>query len=296
MFAVILLTVLMLLSSTVPAHALLWWRDSISSVRPEKPPRIDGSDQDWNVFDEYESDGLSLRAMNDETNLYLLVEGRGKEGLAELSGQYQKDLTFWFVSTDTKKRMWGLRFPFSRHSGRGDADTRPAGPPGEQPMPDEKVRPLFVEMSGNDEVDAALASDIVFAATLSGRRSIFEMSLPIARLPLKGKRTVLLDIDRDAPSPAALRAAAPSQAHSRPGGEDPDEGGGMGGSMRGAMSGSGMPEGAGGQSGMGGRMGGGPGGGMSGGPGGRPGPGGPGSMGPPEIEAISMRLKVLLAP
>jgi hypothetical protein len=62
---IVLLALLTLLSSAVPSCAFLWWRDCAPCARAEKPPTIDGSDADWNNLDEYESDGLSLRAMSD---------------------------------------------------------------------------------------------------------------------------------------------------------------------------------------------------------------------------------------
>ena len=97
----VLLRLLTLQSSAVPSRAFLWRRDSVPCVRAEKPPTNDGSDAGWNNFDEYESDELSLRAMSDDSNLYLLVKGRGKDGLAESSGRSRKDLTFWFIPVTT---------------------------------------------------------------------------------------------------------------------------------------------------------------------------------------------------
>lgn len=263
----ILLTTLILVSSPVPSHAFLWWRDSVPCVRPQKTPTIDGSDEEWRDADEYESDGLSLRAMSDDVNLYLLVEGRGREGLAELSGQYRKDLTFWFVSEDKKNRIWGLRFPFSHLSihDRGYESPDNAG-----------IEPDYIEMRGPDEISTAMPSDIAFAAGLSGRRSLYELSVPLARIPLKGKRGVLLDIDRDAPS-IGFQPGARGDGHRQAAEQGQDEGGsgekGTGGGMEPPpgfpSSDRGMP----------------------GSPGGR----GPRSEGSPEIESINMRLKVQLA-
>jgi hypothetical protein len=279
----ILLVLLTLLSSAVPSRAFLWWRDSVPCVRAEKPPTIDGSDANWNDFDEYESDGLSLRAMSDASNLYLLVEGRGKDGLAELSGRYRKDLTFWFVSTDKKKRVWGLRLPFSRDA-RGGCEL-PPGFPGEPPAGGAGVKPTFVEMRGHDDVDGPMPSDIAFAALLTERRSLYEIRVPLNRLPPNGKRTVLLDVDRDAPpADAYQRPVATSAGHNQSGGSDQSREGGMGGGMRGGTGGGGM-----GGGGMGG-------GGMGGGGMPRRGGAGGGPPNSPEIDAIDMRLKVTLAP
>ena len=187
--------------------------------------------------------GISFRAMNDASNLYLLVRGTNSDGRVLMSGKFRQNVTFWFLSADQKSRVWGINLDFSRaHSPEAGAPPTLAA----YGIAPEKVVPQGLEVS-----TATFPSDLEFQADLSsqlGRQPIYEIRIPLALIEPQSK-SIYMDFVTSEVSPdvkAELQSAGAGQRSSEggSGGGSSSGGGGMrGGSRRhrggGAQGGSG---------------------------------------------------------
>ena len=215
------------------SHAFLG-RDAVPSRWPDKPIQIDGLATEWSDMPVLEEAGISFRAMNDATNLYLLVRGTSSDGRVLLSGKYRQNVTLWFLKPDRKLRAWGINLDFSRaHPPAPDAPATLAAL-GIEP---ERVMPQGLEVS-----TATFPEGFAFEADLSsqrGRQPIYEIRIPLSMVEQKGK-SVFLDVVTSEVSPEvkAELQAGQSEPHggeshgtssgSPPGGPS-GQGGGMGG-------------------------------------------------------------------
>ena len=77
-------------------------------ITPEKAVQVDGRATEWSQWPVVETGGLSVRAMNDSSNLYLLIRGANDDGRILLSGNYRQNVTIWFLKPDHKTRAWGI--------------------------------------------------------------------------------------------------------------------------------------------------------------------------------------------
>lgn len=127
----------------------------------------------------YEDAGLSVQAMNDDANLYLLISAASREGRAQLGGKVGQPFTLWFLAPDAKTRTWGVRLPFDKH-------WAVAGDPGPEPE--------YVVASGPKVSTAPWPADVEFRYDISGRRPVYEARVPFARAPRADDGSIPLDV------------------------------------------------------------------------------------------------------
>jgi len=267
-----------LLAGTRDCHAFWWWRDSIASRWTDKPVPVNGIDMEWGQTNVLEDAGLTFRARNDSSNLYLMIATNGREGRSLLTGTYRQDVTFWFLGPNGKTKTWGICLAFSRfEKSTGGAEDKREGPAGEAgperpaatadqgscdgfvPRPYQErgrdapfpgrgsdVKPGMVLAAGV-EVSTPLPSDVAFHADLSGREPAYMLRIPLSKLnSLKGKTIpfnfVTSEVSTELKSQFEVKNAGPAGG---PGtgasqGSGMTGGGGMGGGMGGAGMGGGM--------------------------------------------------------
>lgn len=212
---------LALLMSLAPApcRAARWWWNNVPSRWADKPKTLDASEKGWYGDDLFDDAGLNFRAMNDASQLYLLVMADGRDGRAVLSGAFRQDVTLWFCGAD-KKRAFGVRLPFSRLGPLDLAAVDEIVSLGSAPaLP--KVEPELVIPNGAEISTAALTSDIEVLAGLSGKNPLVELRLPLAKAAPAGAKRALFDFTTAKVDPELelqLRSLAPR----RPRGEGPE--------------------------------------------------------------------------
>jgi hypothetical protein len=189
--------VLLLALAFVPAaRAGFWGRDRLSSAWTADPVKVDGDDQEWPEVGAFEDNGVGVQALNDGSKLYLKVTSSTREGRAQLIGLAKQDVTFWFFRADGATRAWGLRVPFTRMA-PPDEDELRYGPAAADP--NSSLTPELLEVrevagsTGTVVSTAAWPSDMEFRLGFTGRRPVWEISMPLARLTPDAKRSYPLD-------------------------------------------------------------------------------------------------------
>ena|GEM_PF-1128159 len=177
-----------ILGTATAQAAYAFGRDKVESLWPEKPVVIDGRATEWTLMPVLEDEGLGFRAMNDASNLYILIRGTANNGRVQLSGRYRQNVTLWFLKADHKTKDWGIMLdftgakPLSSVQDWQSLDTIPLSAFGITP---EMILPQGLEIS-----TAALPADIEFQADLSSQHSrqpVYEMCIPLQRLQRNGK-------------------------------------------------------------------------------------------------------------
>ncbi len=164
----------MVVAAAVQVSDALIWHNSVSSLWPSGPVQIDGRATEWAEFPVQEVSGMGFRAMNDESNLYLLIRGTTSDGRNLLAGKFQQNVTLWFLKPDHKTNAWGINLDFSRAQ-----EPAPDAPPtlASFGMEPERVFPQGLEVS-----TATFPEGFEFQADLSsqlGRQPIYEMRIPL---------------------------------------------------------------------------------------------------------------------
>jgi uncharacterized membrane protein YgcG len=218
-----------------PSHAFLGWRDTLQGLWPAGPVQIDGRATEWSEMPVVEDGGVSFRAMNDESNLYLLLRGANDDGRILLSGRYRQNLTLWFLKPDHKTRLWGIDLDFSRAKPL-DQEHPSSGAPtfADLGITPEKVLPQGLEIS-----TTTFPSEIELQADLSsqhGRQPVYEMRIPLTLLERKGK-SIYLDFVSSEVSPELKADLQASQAERTEEGSHGAGGSSSGGGGSGAMGG-----------------------------------------------------------
>ncbi len=187
----------LLLLAASAARAGFWGRDALTSSWAVTPPRADGDDSDWSESDGYEDDGLGVAAMNNGTDLYLKLTASTREGRAQLTGIARQDVALWFFAADGKTRAWGLRMPYSRMTPPDEDELRygPVVTAGAQSSREpELLQTSGVPASSGTVVStAAWPTDMMFRLGFSGRRPVWHLRLPLARLTPDKKGVYPLD-------------------------------------------------------------------------------------------------------
>ncbi len=180
------------------ARAGFWGRDRLDSAWTEKPVKVDGDDEEWPETGAFEDDGVGVQALNDATTLYLKATSSTREGRAQLIGLAKQDVTFWFFRSDGVTHSWGLRVPFSRLT-PPDEDELRYGPVVSDPNSELKPELLeFHEIAGSTATfvsTAAWPTDMQFRIGFSGRRPVWEIAIPLARLTPDAKRAFPFDLN-----------------------------------------------------------------------------------------------------
>jgi hypothetical protein len=232
-----------LLTAARSGHALSW-RTSVDSQWPEKPIQIDGRATEWSEMPVVEEGGLAIRAMNDASNLYLLIRGANDDGRILLSGNYRQNVVVWFLKPDHKSKAWGINVDFSHaHPPEpllvdGQVHSREMISLSDMGIEPEMVLPQGLEVS-----TTSFPSDFAFQADLSsqhGRQPIFEIQIPYSMVEHKG-RTIYFDVVSSEVSPdvKAELQAQPSGGENKDGGSQGSSGGMGGGHHKRGMGGSG---------------------------------------------------------
>ena len=195
------------------ARAGLFGRSKVGSRWAAKPLAVNGDDSSWDDSSAFEEDGLSVFAMNDASDLYLLITAHTREARDQLSGESHQDLSLWFVAADGKTRRWGARIPFSHRAPLGSSLRDPAGLD-----PD----PEGVRYQGTAISSDSLPDDVVDRLTAVGRRPIWELKIPMKRLEVDSDGAVAVDFVVNAPPGGAKRKTI---AHEPARPESPTDGG-----------------------------------------------------------------------
>ncbi|NNN06791.1 MAG: hypothetical protein HKL90_12905 [Elusimicrobia bacterium] len=188
--------VLLALAFVPAARAGFWGRDALDSAWTATPVKVDGDDGEWPQVGAFEDGGLGVQALNDKTKLYLKATSSTREGRAQLLGLTKQDVTFWFYQADGKTRSWGLRVPFSRLT-PPDEDELRYGPVVSDP--NSGLQPEFLRLetvagsSATVVSSSTWPSDMEFRMGFTGRRPVWEMSLPLSRLTPDAKGAYPLD-------------------------------------------------------------------------------------------------------
>ena len=182
-----------LLSAAVAARAGLFGRDKVVSRWTAAPIAVNGDDADWDAESAFESDGLSVQARNDASDLYLIISAHTREGRDRLTGETRENVAIWFVGADGRTREWGAVLPFSHRAPLTAALRDPAGV---DPEPEyaRAVGPAVSTSSWPAEMPVRLAS--------SARRPVWELKVPLKSLSRRPDGSVALDV---VVTPAAKR-------------------------------------------------------------------------------------------
>ena len=148
------------------ASAALWGRGKVVSAWSAVPVPPEGEAGEWPADASYEQSGMCFRAFNDAAAQTLLVGASAREGRNRLNGEARQDVELWFLRADARTRDWGLRMPSSRGEG---------------------VPPELLASSGTAVSSAAWPAELGFRMVFAGRRPVWEIVVPRARLsPGKG--------------------------------------------------------------------------------------------------------------
>lgn len=188
------------------AAAGLFWRDKMSSRWTARPLKVDADDTDWDDSSAYEEEGFALLARNDAENLYLLVTAHTRETRDVLVGEAKQDVSLWFLDADGKTFRWGARLPYGH---RESLTTALRDPAGIDPQPE------LLRWQGAAASTETWPADLADRLAATGRRPVWELRVPLAKLSLTPERTTALDLSISAPSSARRRAEAPA-AEKRP--------------------------------------------------------------------------------
>ncbi len=193
----ILLAAFALLGLAVPSQAMLGLRDKVDSLWPDKPIVIDGRATEWSEFPVVEVGGLSFRARNDSSCLYLLIRGANDDGRILLSGNYRQNVAIWFLKPDHATKAWGITLDFGRaHAPEPAMDGSPDHPRDMVMLSDMGIAPEMVMPQGLEVSTAAFPAEFSFQADLSsarGRQPIYEIQIPLSMIEHKG-RTIYFDV------------------------------------------------------------------------------------------------------
>ncbi|HXS99872.1 MAG TPA: hypothetical protein VN915_04310 [Elusimicrobiota bacterium] len=195
----------------VPALAGFFGRSKLVSRWTAAKLSVNGDDADWADSSAFEEDGLAVMAMNDASDLYLIVTAHTRDARDQLGGESRQDLTLWFVKEDGKTRDWGARIPYGHRAPLTSSLRDPAGIDPE---------PELVHYDGAQISSGTLPGDIVDRLAEQGRRPIWELKVPLKRVAVisrKKEKSVDLDVVLNAPPGGGKRAAQP-----RPRSEDRD--------------------------------------------------------------------------
>jgi hypothetical protein len=225
---------LLALAVVPAARAGFWGRDRLTSAWTASPVKIDGDDEEWPQIGAFEDNGVGVQALNDGAKLYLKATSSTREGRAQLIGLARQDVTFWFFRGDGLTRAWGLRVPFSRLK-PPDEDELRYGPVVSGPNNDLTPELLIVSaVAGSTATVVSTApwpTDMEFRLGFSGRRPVWELSLPLARLTPDLKHNYPIDFvvagksARLGPQRPAGSSKPGERGTLRPGGRSADPGG-----------------------------------------------------------------------
>jgi hypothetical protein len=174
------------------ARATLWWRDKIASLWTPRPLSMDGGEEPWARSTETDEASVIFRAMNDSSDLYLLITPDGSDGKGLITGKYRQDAALWFLAPDMKTRAWGLHVPYSRLDQLA---------PGMTPAPG--AEPEFLTMQGAQVSTSPLPGDIAFHLERDGRRPLIEIRIALKNFPSANGKAIPLDFATSAVPPAA---------------------------------------------------------------------------------------------
>ncbi len=77
------------------------WRD--------RPVLVDGFDHEWGTVPGLQAAGVTVKAMNDESTLYLLLSADSGWAKRQLLGAFRQDLLIWFAPQGSSKATRGLK-------------------------------------------------------------------------------------------------------------------------------------------------------------------------------------------
>lgn len=184
--------------------------------------QIDGHAAEWPQTPALEEEGLSFQAMNDASNLYLLIRGTGGDGRTALTGRFRQNVTLWFVKPDGITRAWGLNLNFSHAHSPEEFPGAAHGDAGETPvsLSSMGVVPELVIPQGLQLSTATLPSEIQLQADLphkNDRQPLCEIGIPLKMIEHQGT-SIYADFVTSQVTSDAIRQSQSGQSGSGEGG------------------------------------------------------------------------------
>ncbi len=180
-------------------------RDPVSSRWPDRPVQIDGRATEWSDNPVLQEEGFSFRAMNDASNLYLLIGGETREEEMVLSGKYRQDVTLWFVKPDETSRTWGINLDFNHiHPPETSTDTAHPTP---VTLSSIGVVPEWVNAQGLVLSTASLPAGLELQDNLfhqNGQPSLYEIKIPLGLIEHQA-HSILLDFVTSQVNPDVIK-------------------------------------------------------------------------------------------
>ena len=155
------------------ASAGLWGRGKVVSVWTTAAVTDAAATSGWTQGGSYEESGMGLRAFNDASRLTLLVSASARAGRDRLNGDARQDVELWFLLPDARKRGWGMRLPYSRG---------------------EEAGPELLASSGTVVSSSTWPAELGFRMLHVGRRPVWEVLTPLARLSPDAGGAVAFDL------------------------------------------------------------------------------------------------------
>jgi hypothetical protein len=82
---------------------------NLASVWRDREVKVDGFDHEWGSVPGLQAEGVTVKAMNDESTLYLLLSADSGWAKRQLLGAFHQDLLIWFAPEGSPKATRGLK-------------------------------------------------------------------------------------------------------------------------------------------------------------------------------------------
>jgi len=82
---------------------------SLASAWKDREVKVDGYDHEWAAVEGLQAEGVTVKAMNDEGTLYLMLSADSGWAKKQLLGVFHQDLLIWFAPQGSAKATRGLK-------------------------------------------------------------------------------------------------------------------------------------------------------------------------------------------
>ena len=82
---------------------------NLASSWKDREVKVDGFDHEWSAVEGLQAEGVTVKAMNDEATLYLMLSADSGWAKKQLLGVFHQDLLVWFAPEGSAKATRGLK-------------------------------------------------------------------------------------------------------------------------------------------------------------------------------------------
>jgi hypothetical protein len=82
---------------------------NLASSWKDREVKVDGYDHEWGAVEGLQAEGVTVKAMNDESTLYLMLSADSGWAKKQLLGVFHQDLLIWFAPQGSAKATRGLK-------------------------------------------------------------------------------------------------------------------------------------------------------------------------------------------